>query len=546
MLMKHKNRISKASIFLLLVLIQLPTFSFSQNARKFRVFFADKPEQNFDPYSYFDPATIQRRKQQNLPIYDWYDLPVAQSYLNQIGQNCERIKMHSRWLNAAVIMANDEQIEKIRSFSYVKTIEEADPMQIQLASFDEVEQNLQQTDTNEDEVLNTQIKRMGADLLAEKGLTGKGIRIAIFDVGFSGADKHTAFQHIRSRNGVFKTWDFVKNEENVWKGGWHGTAVWSCIAGKLKGRWSGLATDADFLLARTEIGSKEPFAEEEYWVAAAEWADKNGADIINSSLGYTDSRYFPRQMDGKTTFITRGANLAAKKGLLVVNAAGNEGDSNWRIIAAPADADSVLTIGGVEPCCDYHISFSSYGPTRDMRLKPNVCAQGRAFCAKENGESNADGTSFASPLAAGFAACAWQAKRSLSNMQLFDELQKCASLYPYFDYAHGYGVLSADRFLNSIVATPTFVAKKANITSETEDSGEYIQIEVDDKYTTVNPEGMDYLLYYSIVNTSGGLDSYTVIKVHEKIPVQFKTKAYSTGTKLRISFQGYMSEIQFQ
>ncbi|MEI6407771.1 MAG: S8 family serine peptidase [Bacteroidota bacterium] len=524
----------------------IPLNGFSQEVNKYWVFFKNKPDTVFDPFHYFDKNTIARRVRNHLPLYDWYDLPVSNEYLSIVQKNCSKLKTHSRWFNAAVILATDSQISIINQFAFIDTIEQANPLTLQIADFTEFENKLELNKISDDLILDSQTKRMGADLLIEKGLTGKGIRIAIFDVGFSGADKHTAFQHIRSRNGILKTWDFVKNEENVWKGGWHGTAVWSCIAGKLNGRWSGLATDAEFLLARTEIGNKEPFAEEEYWVSAAEWADKNGADIINSSLGYTDSRYFPRQMDGKTTFITRGANLAAKKGMLVVNAAGNEGDSNWRIVAAPADADSVLTIGGVEPCCDYHISFSSYGPTRDMRIKPNVCAQGRAFCAKENGESNADGTSFASPLAAGFAACAWQAKRSLSNMQLFDELQKCASLFPYFDYAHGYGVLSADRFLNNIVATPSFVAKKASTTSETGDSTEYIQIEVDDKFTTTNPEGMDYLMYYCIVNTSGGLDSYTVIKVHEKIPVQFKTNAYSTGTKLRISLQGYMSEIQFK
>ncbi len=540
------NSIKKLTFVLGIFVFQIiPIKGFSQDVNKYWVFFKNKPDTVFDPIHYFDENTIARRKRNHLPIYDWYDLPVCNEYLSEVQKNCIKLKTHSRWFNAAIILANDSQISIIKKFAFVDSIEQANPLKIQIADFNEFEKNLELYKETNDEILDSQTKRMGADLFIEKGLTGKGIRIAIFDVGFSGADKHTAFQHIRSRNGILKTWDFVKNEENVWKGGWHGTAVWSCIAGKLNGRWSGLATDADFLLARTEIGSKEPFAEEEYWVAAAEWADKNGADIINSSLGYTDSRYFPRQMDGKTTFITRGANLAAKKGMLVVNAAGNEGDSNWRIIAAPADADSVLTIGGIEPCCDYHISFSSYGPTRDMRLKPNVCAQGRAFCAKENGESNADGTSFASPLAAGFAACAWQAKRSLSNMQLFDELQKCASLYPYFDYAHGYGVLSANRFLDEKIINPTFQTKKASLTDESGELNEFIQIEVDEKYIGVNSEGLDYLMYYCIVNATGGLDEYTVIKVNERIPVQFTIKAYPSGKKLRVSFQGYMSEIQF-
>ncbi|MFN9905921.1 MAG: S8 family serine peptidase, partial [bacterium] len=127
-------------------------------------------------------------------------------------------------------------------------------------------------------------------------MNGKGIRRAIFDVGFSGADRNPAFDHLRAANRIVKTYDFVKNKEDVYQGGSHGTSVWSCIGGKVDGKWSGLAWDAEFLLARTELASREPFSEEENWVAAAEWADQLGADIINSSLGYTNKRYFPEQM----------------------------------------------------------------------------------------------------------------------------------------------------------------------------------------------------------------------------------------------------------
>ena len=518
----------------------------AQNTSKYWVFFKDKPTTKFDPYAYFDAKAIERRINQHLPLFDWTDLPVNENYITQVKANCAVYKMHSRWFNAAVVMASPEQAQRLSALPGVDHIEEAAPLQLEVASMEQVESALQ-ADEDED-ILISQTKRMGAELFAEKGYTGKGMRIAIFDVGFSGADEHAAFHHIRSRNGILKTWDFVKKEENVWKGGWHGTAVWSCIAGVINGRNSGLATDAEFLLARTEIGSKEPFAEEEYWVAAAEWADKNGADIVNSSLGYTDSRYFPRQMDGKTTYISRGANIAARKGLLIVNAAGNEGSSSWRIIGAPADADSVLSIGGVEPCCDYHISFSSYGPTRDGRLKPNVCAQGRAFCAKEAGVSAADGTSFASPLAAGFAACAWQAKRTLTNMQLFDALEKSGNLYPYYDYAHGYGVLSAERFLNGISSDPTFSFTKASIEEGTisddiSTSTSYTSIEVIVSDTSnLNNES---LMYYSIMNDKGGLDSYHVIKVSQYNPISFPTGNYATGSILRVSYKGYTTDYTF-
>ena len=169
----------------------------------------------------------------------------------------------------------------------------------------------------------------------------------------------------------------------------------------------GLATGANFLLAITEVSS-EPFSEEENWLAAVEWAYKNGADIISSSLGYTNNRYFTKDMDGKKSFVVKAASLAARKGMLVINAAGNDGDSEWKVISTPADADSILTIGGVSPETNLHINFSSYGPTADGRMKPNVSAFGEAVVANTKGNVEiAFGTSFATPLVAGFAACAW-------------------------------------------------------------------------------------------------------------------------------------------
>ena len=541
----YKYKGSKSLLTTSLLILFFSLDSLSQNCNKYWVFFKDKPDTAFDALTYFDSKAIERRIMQHLPLYDWTDLPVSSNYLTQVQKNCMELKMHSRWFNAAVVIATNEQVDQMKILPFIDRIERSSSLEIQIASICEM-QKIIENDTDDDQkLLEKQTARMGAELFAAQGLTGKGMRIAIFDVGFSGANTHPAFQHIRSRNGIIKTWDFVKNEELVWKGGWQGTAVWSCIAGKLTNGSAGLATESEFLLARTEIGNKEPFSEEENWIAAAEWADKNGADIVNSSLGYTDTRYFPRHMDGKTTYITRGANIAARKGMLIVNAIGNEGESDWRIMGAPADADSVLSVGGVDPCCDSHSSFSSYGPTRDMRLKPNVCAQGRAFCAKDDGEEAADGTSFASPLAAGFAACAWQAKRSLSNMELFHALEKSGSLYPYFDYAHGYGVLSAKRFLEGIQDSSTFEIQRATITSEEGISSEMFNVKVKTFDLKETETDDSHYMYYSIMNPKGGLDEYYVINVIQEIPLSFNVNAYPKGSKLRVSFKGKMQEITF-
>jgi len=531
------NSVCKVNKILWLLLLVFTTNIHSQNSStigKYWVVFKDKPETKFNPYSYFDQKAIDRRIAQKLPLYDWTDLPVNKEYISEAANIVQEVKMESRWFNAIVVYADENQIAKLQQLSYVKAIDFAGDLQVMLTSFDTILEN-----SEADDLIGRQISRMGAEYFEERNLHGEGMRIAIFDVGFSGADTHAAFEHIRRAGRIKKTWDFVANRENVWEGGWHGTAVWSCIAGKMKDQWSGMAHEAEFILARTEIGSREPFSEEENWVAAAEWADKNGADIINSSLGYTSKRYFPRQMDGKHTYITRGANIAARKGMLIVNAAGNEGDSSWRIMGAPADADSVLSIGGVEPCCDYHISFSSFGPTYDLRLKPNVSAQGRTWCAKASGEGPADGTSFASPLAAGFAACAWQADKSITNMQLFKKLEESASLYPFFDYAHGYGVLNAERFLNkNLVPEPTMML-------EQDDSGEFYKVKILDSQFTQDTTYGSQLLYVAVMNPQGALDSYKVIDVSSTEPYRFNKNDFMEGRKLRLSYRGYLLETQF-
>ena len=160
-------------------------------------------------------------------------------------------------------------------------------------------------------------------------------------------------------------------------------------------------------MARTERVAVENETEEVLWLMAMEWADANGADIINTSLGYASEEYFNYQMDGKTSIIARAANMAAKKGILVLVSAGNSGDSDWKYIATPADADSVLTIGAITSS-GIHRSFSSFGPTADFRMKPNVVAYGDVMGASKKGISKTQGTSFSCPLVAGYAACVWQ------------------------------------------------------------------------------------------------------------------------------------------
>lgn len=522
---------SKGIVFLFFSCIACVSV-FSQSPVKYRVYFKNKANQQFDPHTYFDAKAIERRVRQGLSLFDSTDFPVNPNYLNEVERRVATLKMHSRWFNAAVVMATPEQIEEISKLPFVAEIEASASVFMRPASRDDHTVDYVLADKN----LERQIERMGAAMLQAEGLNGNGVRVAIFDVGFSGADKHPAFKHLYEKGKIKGSRDFVKKRDHVYDGGWHGTAVWSCIAGKtLDDRWLGLAWDAEFLLARTELERSEPFAEEEYWVEAAEWADKNGADIINSSLGYTDNRYFPEQMNGKTSFISRGANMAARKGMLVVNAAGNEGSGHWGIIGAPADADSVLAVGGLEPCCDYHIDFSSFGPTADKRLKPNVAAQGRTMSAKSSGYSTVNGTSFASPLMAGFAACMMQKYPEVKNMELFGLLEKSGHLYPYFDYAHGYGIPHPSRFNNETTPEPTF-----NLVKDT--AATHYTVVIKPSHFDSSATEFSQLLYVSEVDSRNHLIAYRVVDVSTTEPYVFKYSPFNPISRLRLHYKGYTFE----
>jgi hypothetical protein len=424
-----------------------------------------------------------------------------------------------------------------------------------------------------------QTASLGAREFQRARLTGQGVRIAIFDVGFNGADQHVGFAHLRRRKAIVGTYDFLKHSPYVYQGGSHGTEVLSCIAGRLPdSTYLGLAPQAEFLLARTEQMYRERYAEELAWLAAAEWADRNGADIINSSLGYTTRRYFPEQMNGRTSLVARAAELAVRKGILVVNAAGNDGDdAQWRTVGTPADGDSVLAVGGIDPDTYLHIDFSSYGPTADKRLKPNVAAFGTVLAAAPGGYVRTQGTSFSSPLMAGFAACVLQQQRNLPVMALFQKIQSSGSLYPYFDYAHGYGIPRASFFTqaastvapsfdfvrqDSAVAViirpeaafipartlPLYADSVGAVTPDRADAPPVAKLgqevphqpapNTPDPDPVVGPVPPDYL-YWQIVDSTGVVRRYQVLEVSQRAVLRVPLERLRPGDVLRVHYRGF-------
>lgn len=562
---KSNKIISAAFCFFFLI----PGISFSQTGNaiqettgkhtgKYWIFFTDKNGVSFDPYEYFDAKTIENRLSQNIPLSDSTDFPLNEKYVATVKAVVDSVSYHTRWFNGIAVFATSNQVDHIRTLSFVRDIE---PMTVRF----EIASTVQGEEVGATAIydtslsatrrllLNNQTMRMGREEFEKMNIDGKGRRIAVFDAGFPTVDVNPSFEHLRKENRILKTWDFVKNKEFVYGFNAHGTMVLSCIAGKTGDQKSGLATGAEFILARTEMAQREPYAEEEYWLAAAEWADRNGANIISSSLAYTYHRYFRKDMDGKRSLVSKAANMAASKGMLVVNAAGNDGKSEWKIIATPSDADSVLSVGGISPYSDYHINFSSFGPTADKRMKPNVCAFGQVVVAGKKGLEESFGTSFATPLVAGFAACAWQMNPGLNNMEIFREIEKSGDLYPYFDYAHGFGVPQASFFTGNEKSPhiPTFDFAEDNyylkvvIRDEFYFSGKDTAVDLQQTLEEAVSDMHTYL-YYHIENSSGYLDKYYIVRVDNKEVLELSKENFSKGKKVRVFYKGYTGTFEFR
>ncbi|MBT5528659.1 MAG: S8 family serine peptidase [Cytophagia bacterium] len=503
--------------------------------QKYRVYFKDKAGVEFNPEAYFDQKAIDRRIKHDVSLYDQSDFPLNQNYVGQVREIADAYGFESRWFNFVLVdVSNQKQLDDLRKLDCVAKIEQSIKVEILYTAETEFSDEYY-----DEELMKNQTERFGGSLLKEKELDGTGVRIAIFDGGFPEVNTHPSFTHIINQNRLVATWDFIKNKENVFYGNNHGRMTFACVGGFWKENNIGLATGAEYMLAKTEIGT-EPFAEEEYWMAAAEWADKNGADIINSSLGYGHHRYFTNDMDGKTSLVVKAAHMAARKGILVVNSAGNEATDSWETIITPADGDSVLAVGGIDPDLDYHISFSSYGPTADKRMKPNVSAFGHVVTADKKGLKEVDGTSFSSPLTAGFAACILQHNPGFTNMDLFYELEKSGHLYPYFDYAHGYGVPQASYFLDAdkkpIQQTFEFI----------EEDDKLIVRAILENYNNKNATNSNHLLYYNMEGEDGILESYYVVEVSQEVVLEFdRTEMDATPKTINVHFRGFSSHYKF-
>lgn len=464
--------------FLLVLFTFLTTDLFSQSY--FKVWLKDKQSEYkiSKPGEFLSDKAIERRLLQQIPV-SVSDLPVSPVYLMDLQSSGAEIIYKSRWLNLVIVKSPQKSIEnELRGKPYVKSVEPADYLVAGAQSgrskpyFDneQVERLPNRTgklkNSNKSSggylygLSANQIQMIGIDHLHDMGFDGSGVLIGVIDAGYNSVNIHAAFDSLRLNGQILGTRDFVQPGNDVYATSMHGhgTMVLSTMGANLPGQLIGTAPKASYWLLRSEDGNAEYLLEEYYWVNAAEFADSVGVDIINSSLGYNrfdnpEEDHTYEDMDGNTTVITIGADMAAAKGILVVNSAGNSGSNSWRYITAPADGDSVFTIGAVDADGAYAY-FSSQGPTSDGRIKPDVSAQGMStiIAALPSGVGSGSGTSFSSPIIAGAAACLWQANPTFSNMELINSIRMSASKSGNPDNYTGWGIpnfLEANNILTS-------------------------------------------------------------------------------------------------
>jgi serine protease AprX len=479
----------KKCLFTLLLItyhLSLITTAQAQAPAKYLVTLKDKnnsPYSTARPLEFLSQRSVNRRTKQKIAITT-RDLPVNPAYINEIKKAGAKVWYSSRWMNAVMVECSNTVLQNILKLSFVKGLEVN-------GSIDDP-QNRTGRKASKFEALGTealdygsaktQVEMIGADQLHNQNFTGTGMMIGVLDGGFFNANNIAGLKPLFDTKRIVGTYDFVKKETSVYEDDAHGTAVLSCMAANLPGTMIGTAPDASYLLIRTEDAPSEYIIEEANWLFGAEYADSVGVDLINSSLGYTtfddaktDHTY--AQLNGNTTIAAKAADWAAAVGIVCVVSAGNDGNSAWKYISTPADADSVITVGAVNANRQY-ASLSSQGIPTDPRIKPDLMAVGQSAVIIDptNGRvSTGSGTSYSSPILCGMAACYWQANPSLTAMEVINNLRKSGSQFSKPDKVLGYGIPYPIKAL-AVQGEETELFKaypnpaKANITIELNDT----------------------------------------------------------------------------
>jgi hypothetical protein len=438
--------------------------------------FRDKAQNGFQlsrPSEFLSARALDRRERQGIAI-DSSDLPVTELYLDSLKRMGFEVLCTSRWLNSAIVVPGDELlIDQLDNISFIKYRGKSAKSRRVRDTEPKLEQKLwyetKSFDTLDYGVAWNQIHFHQGEYLHELGYRGEGMQIAVIDAGFNLANTLPSLLPLWNQERIIAVRDFADPGNNLYAGHSHGTFVLSIMAGNDPLSYLGTAPDASYYLLRSEQSATEYLIEEDFWIAAAEFADSAGADLINTSLGYTlfddhsqDHSY--ADMNGSSR-ISRAADMAFNKGMMVIVSAGNEGNKTWRYLSAPSDAVNAICVGASDYLGNM-AGFSSRGPASDGRIKPDLISVGWNTWVQNTsgGYAYGSGTSFSAPVITGLTACLWQANPTLTNRQLRSCILESCNNYNSPDTISGYGIpdyKKAHQIAGSLIQWP--VEKKDSI-----------------------------------------------------------------------------------
>ncbi len=415
--------------------------------KSYRVYLHDKAGNGYSlnhPEKFLSQKSLNRRAKFGLHV-DEYDLPVSGKYLKKLRQADFPIHCVSKWNNTAVVSSNlDDAAERLLALPFVDSVVHVYTAPDSIKVITDRDEITNHTTRNQNHYGSAyrQAQMIGVDSMHAAGFDGNGITIAVIDGGFHNADKIAGLAGVR----ILGTRNFVNPGRDVYLEGEHGMMVLSCIASYRPGVQVGTAPGASFYLLLSEDGASEFPIEEDNWCAAVEYADSLGCDICTSSLGYTsfddksmNHKYW--ELNGRTYVNSRSASLAASRGLMILNSAGNSGSGRWKLIGAPADGENMLAVGAVDQD-EQNTYFSSLGNSADGRIKPDVMAMGqRCSVFDTDGEiTYVNGTSFSCPILCGGVACLMEARPDLSPEEICRAVRMSADRAEHPDNVFGHGI----------------------------------------------------------------------------------------------------------
>ena len=448
-------------IFTFLVYFCLGTSLWGQNFH-FKVTFSQKDTTSFlstGTDQYLSPRAIDRKNGKNISI-TISDFPISSTYIDTLNQY-GTVLSRSKWLNAAIVGVTDSSsISALRNLSFVKEVKLIGQSNLAIARVSKKNEVSSLNYGNSEEGIN----QMNGQFLHDQGYLGQGKLIAVLDAGFVNVNTLSIFDSLRQGNQIVTTKNFVSEGISVYTADNHGTQVLSVLAANKSGEMIGSAPKSEYALLLTEDVREENPIEEYYWIEGVEYADSLGADVINSSLGYNTFDFGAFNHGSNELFTSSAdisivADLAWDKGILVVNAAGNEGKESWKKVLFPADATKILTVGGVD-INGLKADFSSIGCSESSVLKPNVSALAVSVGtnASDGLMAKSNGTSFACPLVAGLSTCLWQQFPALTNDEIKQLIEQSSSQHSQPDHFLGHGIpnfeLASNQLSSSFEDTP--------------------------------------------------------------------------------------------